>query len=43
MFPVVDTGVTLGYRSMSVELDDLDDLQSDATFEGYYLAFQLHF
>jgi outer membrane protein len=43
LFPAVDTGLILGYRSMLVELDDLDDLQSDATFEGYYLAFQLHF
>jgi outer membrane protein len=43
LLPAVDTGLVLGYRSMSVELDDLDDLQSDATFEGYYLAFQLHF
>jgi outer membrane protein len=43
LFPAVDTGIILGYRSMLIELDDLDDLQSDATFEGYYLAFQLHF
>lgn len=43
LFPAVDAGVILGYRSMSVELDELDDLQSDASFEGYYLAFQLHF
>jgi outer membrane protein len=43
LLPAVDAGLILGYRSMLVELDDLDDLQSDATFEGYYLAFQLHF
>ena len=43
LLPVVDTGLVLGYRSMLVELDDLDDLQSDATFEGYYLALQFHF
>jgi outer membrane protein len=43
LFPVMDAGLIFGYRSMLVELDDLDDLQSDATFEGYYLAFQLHF
>lgn len=43
LLPAVDTSLILGYRSMLVELDDLDDLQSDATFEGYYLAFQLHF
>jgi outer membrane protein len=43
LIPAVDTGLILGYRSMLVELDDLDDLQSDATFEGYYMALQLHF
>ena len=43
LFPAMDAGVILGFRSMLVELDDLDDLQSDATFEGYYLALQLHF
>ena len=31
------------YWGLAVELDDLDDLQSDATFEGYYLALQLRF
>ncbi len=43
LLPAVDAGVVLGYRSMLVELDDLDDLQADARFEGYYLALQLHF
>lgn len=40
---VLDAGLVLGYRSMLVELDDLDELQSDATFDGYFLALQLHF
>ena len=43
LIPAMDTGLILGYRSMLVELDDLDDLQSDSTFEGYYLALQLRF
>jgi outer membrane protein len=40
---LLDAGLVLGYRSMLVELDDLDELQSDATFEGYFLALQFHF
>lgn len=43
LLPLMDSGLILGYRSMLVELDDLDDLQSDATFEGYFLALQFHF
>ena len=39
----MDAGIILGYRSMLIELDDLDELQSDATFDGYFLALQLHF
>lgn len=43
MLPVMDAGIILGYRSQSIKLDDLDELQSDAKFEGYFLALQLHF
>jgi outer membrane protein len=43
LLPAVDAGLILGYRSMQVELDDLDDLEADASFEGYFLALQLHF
>ena len=43
LLPAVDAGLILGYRSMLVELDDLDDLEADASFEGYFLALQLHF
>ena len=39
----LDAGLILGYRSMLVELDELDDLQADASFEGYYFALQLRF
>jgi hypothetical protein len=28
---------------MVIDLDDLDELQSDATFDGYYIALQLYF
>lgn len=43
LLPAVDAGLILSYRSMLVELDDLDDLEADASFEGYFLALQLHF
>lgn len=43
VLPAVDAGLILGYRSMLVELDDLDDLEADASFEGYFVALQLHF
>lgn len=43
LLPALDAGLILGYRSMLVELDDLDELQADASFEGYYFALQLRF
>ena len=43
VLPAMDAGIILGYRSQLIELDDLDELQSDAKFEGYFLALQLHF
>jgi outer membrane protein len=41
--PAVDAGLVLGYRSLQVEIDDFEELQSDARFEGYFVALQLHF
>ncbi|CAI8369721.1 MAG: Uncharacterised protein [SAR92 bacterium MED-G29] len=43
LLPAVDMAVVLGYRLMVIELDDLDELQSDATFDGYFLALRMHF
>lgn len=43
IFPAMDAGIVLGYRSMVIDLNDLDELQSDATFDGYYVALQLYF
>ena len=43
ILPAMDAGIVLGYRSMAIELDDLDELQSDATFDGYYIALRLYF
>jgi len=40
---VVDLDVTLGYRSVKLDLDDLDDLYADLTFEGVYLGTIIHF
>ena len=36
-------GLALGYRSMSLELDDVDDLNTKLTFDGYYGAITYHF
>jgi len=39
----VDLDLTLGYRGMKLELDDLDDLYSDITFEGIFAGAIVHF
>lgn len=39
----VDVSVTAGYRSMNVELDDVDGVYSDLRFKGPYLALDVHF
>jgi len=36
VLPAMDAGIILGYRSQLIELDDLDELQSNAKFEGYF-------
>ena len=38
-----DLGVELGYRRMNLEVDDLDDLQTDLTIDGPYLSVNAHF
>lgn len=40
---VVDVDLTLGYRSIKLELDDLDDLTSDLEFDGFFLGAVVHF
>jgi len=40
---VVDLDVTLGYRSVKLDLDDLDDLYADLSFDGVYLGTTVHF
>ncbi len=39
----VDVDITLGYRSVRLELDDLDDFTSDLEFEGVFLGAVVHF
>lgn len=38
-----DFGIDLGYRSMSVVLDESDDLNADLTISGPYAALTFHF
>ena len=39
----VDFDVTLGYRTVKMELDDLDDFYSDLTYDGLFLGAVVHF
>jgi outer membrane protein len=36
-------GVAVGYRTFGLELDDIDDLNTELTFDGYYAAVTYHF
>ncbi|AWB66517.1 hypothetical protein C2869_08790 [Saccharobesus litoralis] len=38
-----DLAVQLGYRSFALELDDLDDIDTDFDVSGAYVGVQLHF
>jgi outer membrane protein len=39
----VDVGLQLGYRETRLELDDLDNLNTDLEFSGPYTGLQVHF
>ena len=39
----VDLDLTLGYRGLKLELNDLDDLYSDLTFQGVFAGATVHF
>lgn len=39
----VDVDLTLGYRVVKLELDDLDDFYSDLTFDGAFAGVIVHF
>lgn len=43
LLPLVDLGIEAGYRDMSIELEELDDLEADLTIDGPYAAVTLHF
>jgi outer membrane protein len=39
----VDLDITVGYRGVKLELDDIDDLYSDLTFDGVFAGATVHF
>lgn len=39
----VDVNLTLGYRSVKLEIEDLDDLHSELDFEGVFAGAVVHF
>jgi len=39
----VDLDLTLGYRAVKLELNDIDDLYSDLTFDGVFAGAIVHF
>jgi len=40
---VVDVNLTAGYKSVKLELDDLDDLYTDIEFDGVFAGVVVHF
>lgn len=43
IIPLFDIGVQGGFRSLSLEVEDIDDWQSDADLEGAFIALTGHF
>jgi outer membrane protein len=41
--PTLEAGLSIGYRSMLIEIDDQDELQSDAEFDGLFVGLRLLF
>lgn len=39
----VDVGLELGYRSLRLELDDVDDITTDLDFDGVFAGIEIHF
>ena len=39
--PTLEAGLSIGYRSMLIEIDDQDGLQSDAEFDGLFIGLRL--
>ncbi len=43
LLPAIDLGIQGGIRRLSLDIDDLDNWNSDATFDGAYVGLTLHF
>lgn len=43
IIPLFDVGFEVGYRDMSLDLEDLDDLVADVSIDGPYAALTVHF
>ena len=41
--PLLDFGIEGGFRRLSLDIDDLDDLNSDATIEGAFVGLTARF
>ena len=39
----VDVGLEFGYRSLRLELDDVDDITTDLDFDGVFAGIEIHF
>jgi len=39
--PTLEAGLSIGYRSMLIQIDDQDELQSDAEFDGLFIGLRL--
>ncbi|NRA69873.1 MAG: TIGR04219 family outer membrane beta-barrel protein [Gammaproteobacteria bacterium] len=39
----VDIAVTAGYREVSIEIEDVDDIYANLQFEGYFAGIEVHF
>jgi len=40
---VIDVALTAGYREVSVELDDVDNVNADLEFSGFFAGLEVHF
>jgi len=43
LIPLVDIGIQGGFRRLGLEIDDIDDFESDAVLDGAYIALTGHF
>jgi len=43
LIPLLDVGIQGGFRRLGLEIDDIDDFESDAVLDGAYIALTGHF